>query len=92
MTSRPAKAGHRPAPPAGGCGTAPVAPRGPAAEPACGNEPLAEYSSPPCYAQDFPGYFGEDGATDEQPASTPPADPPAAASRSRPRRRSRQAD
>lgn len=41
----------------------------------------AEYSSPPCYAHEFPGYFGEDEAdADLQPqahcADRPPAEPP----------------
>ena len=31
-----------------------------------------EYSSPACYAHEFPGYFGEDAAADPQPAPTPP--------------------
>lgn len=45
-------------------------------EACAGGEAPAEYASPPCYARDFPGYFGEDAIEAQAPAPAPAAAPP----------------
>lgn len=48
----------------------------PSADNPGGGEAPAEYASPPCYARDFPGYFGEDAIEAQAPAPAPAAAPP----------------